>query len=205
MCFFFYLFLFFPFQFIECCKKGANLLIQGPDHCSLLHHAAKTGNGEIVKYILEHGESQWANPRWAVLQPSVSQSKPHWKCWKWPHSSVLSLSEMSTCSMCEQEAGNGVAMRVMAADKVWKEELEWVLRRMVFSHLHQLGSCEEAVWSSSNNLWHKNPLNCFSIRAYVVESILSQFKYLQWQRARTTTAIISAVTNTLVKNLLTVF
>uniref|UniRef100_A0A8C4JZS5 Diacylglycerol kinase n=1 Tax=Dromaius novaehollandiae TaxID=8790 RepID=A0A8C4JZS5_DRONO len=45
-------------QFIECCKKGANLLIQGPDHCSLLHHAAKTGHGEIVKYILEHGESQ---------------------------------------------------------------------------------------------------------------------------------------------------
>uniref|UniRef100_A0A8C8B1H9 Diacylglycerol kinase n=1 Tax=Otus sunia TaxID=257818 RepID=A0A8C8B1H9_9STRI len=42
----------------QCCKKGANLLIQGPDHCSLLHHAAKTGNSEIVKYILEHGESQ---------------------------------------------------------------------------------------------------------------------------------------------------
>uniref|UniRef100_A0A8B9S1X5 Diacylglycerol kinase n=1 Tax=Accipiter nisus TaxID=211598 RepID=A0A8B9S1X5_9AVES len=44
--------------FIECCKKGANLLIQGPDHCSLLHHAAKTGHGEIVKYILEHGPSE---------------------------------------------------------------------------------------------------------------------------------------------------
>uniref|UniRef100_A0A8C0FS10 Diacylglycerol kinase n=1 Tax=Bubo bubo TaxID=30461 RepID=A0A8C0FS10_BUBBB len=42
----------------QCCKKGANLLIQGPDHCSLLHHAAKTGHSEIVKYILEHGESQ---------------------------------------------------------------------------------------------------------------------------------------------------
>uniref|UniRef100_A0A8D2IUG6 Diacylglycerol kinase n=1 Tax=Varanus komodoensis TaxID=61221 RepID=A0A8D2IUG6_VARKO len=41
-------------KFIECCKKGANLLIQGPDHCSLLHHAAKTGHGEIVKYILDH-------------------------------------------------------------------------------------------------------------------------------------------------------
>uniref|UniRef100_A0A8C8RDF4 Diacylglycerol kinase n=1 Tax=Pelusios castaneus TaxID=367368 RepID=A0A8C8RDF4_9SAUR len=41
--------------FIECCKRGANLLIQGPDHCSLLHHAAKTGHLEIVKYILEHG------------------------------------------------------------------------------------------------------------------------------------------------------
>uniref|UniRef100_A0A8C0V6Y2 Diacylglycerol kinase n=1 Tax=Cyanistes caeruleus TaxID=156563 RepID=A0A8C0V6Y2_CYACU len=49
---------FFSFQFIECCKKGANLLIQGPDHCSLLHHAAKTGNGEIVKYILEHGPAE---------------------------------------------------------------------------------------------------------------------------------------------------
>uniref|UniRef100_A0A8C3TS34 Diacylglycerol kinase n=1 Tax=Catharus ustulatus TaxID=91951 RepID=A0A8C3TS34_CATUS len=61
--FFFSLSSFFSFQFIECCKKGANLLIQGPDHCSLLHHAAKTGNGEIVKYILEHGESQWANPQ----------------------------------------------------------------------------------------------------------------------------------------------
>ncbi|XP_053108298.1 diacylglycerol kinase iota isoform X9 [Hemicordylus capensis] len=45
-------------KFIECCKKGANLLIQGPDHCSLLHHAAKTGHGEIVKYILEHGPSE---------------------------------------------------------------------------------------------------------------------------------------------------
>lgn len=33
------------------------MLIQGPDHCSLLHYAAKTGNGEIVKYILDHGES----------------------------------------------------------------------------------------------------------------------------------------------------
>uniref|UniRef100_A0A8B9FC47 Diacylglycerol kinase n=1 Tax=Amazona collaria TaxID=241587 RepID=A0A8B9FC47_9PSIT len=44
--------------FIECCKKGANLLIQGPDRCSLLHHAAKTGHGEIVKYILEHGPSE---------------------------------------------------------------------------------------------------------------------------------------------------
>uniref|UniRef100_A0A674K812 Diacylglycerol kinase n=1 Tax=Terrapene triunguis TaxID=2587831 RepID=A0A674K812_9SAUR len=45
-------------QFIECCKRGANLLIQGPDHCSLLHHAAKTGHLEIVKYILEHGPSE---------------------------------------------------------------------------------------------------------------------------------------------------
>ncbi|XP_075796189.1 diacylglycerol kinase iota isoform X5 [Pelodiscus sinensis] len=45
-------------KFIECCKRGANLLIQGPDHCSLLHHAAKTGHLEIVKYILEHGPSE---------------------------------------------------------------------------------------------------------------------------------------------------
>ncbi|XP_077195988.1 diacylglycerol kinase iota isoform X2 [Paroedura picta] len=45
-------------KFIECCKKGANLLIQGPDHCSLLHHAAKAGHGEIVKYILENGPSE---------------------------------------------------------------------------------------------------------------------------------------------------
>ncbi|KAK2539627.1 hypothetical protein Q9233_001667 [Columba guinea] len=45
-------------KFIECCKKGANLLIRGPDHCSLLHHAAKAGHGEIVKYILEHGPSE---------------------------------------------------------------------------------------------------------------------------------------------------
>nr|XP_016852579.1 PREDICTED: diacylglycerol kinase iota isoform X3 [Anolis carolinensis] len=45
-------------KFIECCTKGANLLIQGPDHCSLLHHAAKTGHGEIVKYILDHGPSE---------------------------------------------------------------------------------------------------------------------------------------------------
>ncbi|XP_066039926.1 diacylglycerol kinase iota isoform X3 [Chamaea fasciata] len=45
-------------KFIECCKKGANLLIHGPDRCSLLHHAAMTGNGEIVKYILEHGPSE---------------------------------------------------------------------------------------------------------------------------------------------------
>ncbi|XP_039200708.1 diacylglycerol kinase iota isoform X6 [Crotalus tigris] len=45
-------------RFVEWCKKGANLLIWGPDHCSLLHHAAKTGHGEIVKYILEHGPSE---------------------------------------------------------------------------------------------------------------------------------------------------
>lgn len=68
---------FFFFQFIECCKKGANLLIQGPDHCSLLHHAAKTGQGEIVKYILEHGESQWLKPQGAILQPGASQVKSH--------------------------------------------------------------------------------------------------------------------------------
>uniref|UniRef100_A0A670YDM9 Diacylglycerol kinase n=1 Tax=Pseudonaja textilis TaxID=8673 RepID=A0A670YDM9_PSETE len=47
-------------RFVECCKKGANLLIRGPDHCSLLHHAAKTGHGEIVKYIIEHGEGETA-------------------------------------------------------------------------------------------------------------------------------------------------
>ncbi|KAB1276585.1 Diacylglycerol kinase iota [Camelus dromedarius] len=39
---------------IESYKNGGSLLIQGPDHCSLLHYAAKTGNGEIVKYILDH-------------------------------------------------------------------------------------------------------------------------------------------------------
>lgn len=44
------------FQLIESYKNGGSLLIQGPDHCSLLHYAAKTGNGEIVKYILDHGK-----------------------------------------------------------------------------------------------------------------------------------------------------
>ncbi|XDB49495.1 PREDICTED: diacylglycerol kinase iota isoform X1 [Capra hircus] len=42
-------------KLIESYKNGGSLLIQGPDHCSLLHYAAKTGNGEIVKYILDHG------------------------------------------------------------------------------------------------------------------------------------------------------
>lgn len=97
------------------------MLIQGPDRCSLLHHAAKTGHGEIVKYILEHGESQWANPQSAVLRPSVSQVKLQcgWKC---PQSSVVTLSKMSTCSMCEQEARNVASVAVMAPDKgkVWK-------------------------------------------------------------------------------------
>nr|XP_054511199.1 diacylglycerol kinase iota isoform X7 [Pan troglodytes] len=41
-------------KLIESYKNGGSLLIQGPDHCSLLHYAAKTGNGEIVKYILDH-------------------------------------------------------------------------------------------------------------------------------------------------------
>uniref|UniRef100_A0A2K5LXF9 Diacylglycerol kinase n=1 Tax=Cercocebus atys TaxID=9531 RepID=A0A2K5LXF9_CERAT len=45
-------------QLIESYKNGGSLLIQGPDHCSLLHYAAKTGNGEIVKYILDHGPSE---------------------------------------------------------------------------------------------------------------------------------------------------
>ncbi|KAM3833694.1 diacylglycerol kinase iota [Vipera latastei] len=45
-------------NFVEWCKKGANLLIRGPEHCSLLHHAAKIGHGEIVKYILDHGPSE---------------------------------------------------------------------------------------------------------------------------------------------------
>lgn len=77
VCIFFCLFICF-FQFIECCKKGANLLIQGPDHGSLLHHAAKTGHGEIVKYILEHGESQWANQRELYFsQVSVGKIAQH--------------------------------------------------------------------------------------------------------------------------------
>ncbi|XP_035866835.1 diacylglycerol kinase iota isoform X4 [Phyllostomus discolor] len=45
-------------KLIESYKNGGSLLIQGPDHCSLLHHAAKVGNGEIVKYILDHGPSE---------------------------------------------------------------------------------------------------------------------------------------------------
>nr|KAF6469253.1 diacylglycerol kinase iota [Molossus molossus] len=45
-------------KLIESYKNGGSLLIQGPDHCSLLHHAATTGNGEIVKYILDHGPSE---------------------------------------------------------------------------------------------------------------------------------------------------
>ncbi|XP_024901586.1 diacylglycerol kinase iota [Pteropus alecto] len=45
-------------KLIESYKNGGSLLIQGPDRCSLLHHAAKTGNGEIVKYILDHGPSE---------------------------------------------------------------------------------------------------------------------------------------------------
>uniref|UniRef100_A0A7N5JL14 Diacylglycerol kinase n=1 Tax=Ailuropoda melanoleuca TaxID=9646 RepID=A0A7N5JL14_AILME len=45
-------------KLMESYKNGGSLLIQGPDHCSLLHHAAKTGHGEIVKYILDHGPSE---------------------------------------------------------------------------------------------------------------------------------------------------
>nr|XP_023423164.1 LOW QUALITY PROTEIN: diacylglycerol kinase iota [Cavia porcellus] len=45
-------------KLMESYKNGGSLLIQGPDHCSLLHYAAKTGNGEIVKYILDHGPSE---------------------------------------------------------------------------------------------------------------------------------------------------
>uniref|UniRef100_A0A8C3YJI5 Diacylglycerol kinase n=1 Tax=Catagonus wagneri TaxID=51154 RepID=A0A8C3YJI5_9CETA len=45
-------------KLIESYKNGGSLLIQGPDHCSLLHFAAKTGSGEIVKYILDHGPSE---------------------------------------------------------------------------------------------------------------------------------------------------
>ncbi|XP_021493892.2 diacylglycerol kinase iota isoform X9 [Meriones unguiculatus] len=45
-------------KLIESYKNGGSLLIQGPDHCSLLHYAAKTGNGEIVKYILDHGPAE---------------------------------------------------------------------------------------------------------------------------------------------------
>ncbi|KAM4676948.1 diacylglycerol kinase iota isoform 4-T4 [Discoglossus pictus] len=39
----------------ECCEKGTNLRIQGPEKCSLLHLAAKEGHSEIVTYILQHG------------------------------------------------------------------------------------------------------------------------------------------------------
>ncbi|XP_064417887.1 diacylglycerol kinase iota [Latimeria chalumnae] len=42
-------------KFSEFCKKGASLLIHGPDRCSVLHHAARNGYEEIVKYILDHG------------------------------------------------------------------------------------------------------------------------------------------------------
>ncbi|EDL13656.1 mCG15239 [Mus musculus] len=46
------------FQLMESYKNGGSLLIQGPGHCSLLHYAAKTGNGDIVKYILDHGPAE---------------------------------------------------------------------------------------------------------------------------------------------------
>ncbi|XP_028624222.1 diacylglycerol kinase iota isoform X4 [Grammomys surdaster] len=45
-------------KLMESYKNGGSLLIQGPGHCSLLHYAAKTGNGEIVKYILDHGPAE---------------------------------------------------------------------------------------------------------------------------------------------------
>ncbi|XP_039769183.1 diacylglycerol kinase iota isoform X1 [Ornithorhynchus anatinus] len=45
-------------KLIECCRNGGSLSIRGPDHCSLLHYAAQTGNGDIVKYILDHGPSE---------------------------------------------------------------------------------------------------------------------------------------------------
>lgn len=53
------------------------MLIQGPDHGSLLHHAAKSGHGEIVKYILEHGESVCKPMGSCTAARSVSQVKPH--------------------------------------------------------------------------------------------------------------------------------
>ncbi|XP_011239687.1 diacylglycerol kinase iota isoform X16 [Mus musculus] len=45
-------------KLMESYKNGGSLLIQGPGHCSLLHYAAKTGNGDIVKYILDHGPAE---------------------------------------------------------------------------------------------------------------------------------------------------
>uniref|UniRef100_A0A669PBL4 Uncharacterized protein n=1 Tax=Phasianus colchicus TaxID=9054 RepID=A0A669PBL4_PHACC len=83
-------------KFIECCKKGANLLIQGPDHGSLLHHAAKSGHGEIVKYILEHGESVCKPTESCTAAECVSQVKPHSTVWLGAFSLVVTLGQMST-------------------------------------------------------------------------------------------------------------
>lgn len=98
-------FFFFFLQFIECCKKGANLLIQGPDHCSLLHHAAKTGHGEIVKYILEHGESQRANPQSAVLSAERRSGKTTPCSWKCPGSLVITPAKCPPAAWLSRKLG----------------------------------------------------------------------------------------------------
>lgn len=94
------------------------MLIQGPDHGSLLHHAAKSGHGEIVKYILEHGESVCKPTESCSAAECVSQVKPHSTVWLGAFSLiVVTLGQMSTCSRHEQESRNVAAMTGMAPNE----------------------------------------------------------------------------------------
>uniref|UniRef100_A0A3P9L0P7 Diacylglycerol kinase n=1 Tax=Oryzias latipes TaxID=8090 RepID=A0A3P9L0P7_ORYLA len=45
-------------QLKELHQQGADLLLQDPDGCTLLHYAVKAGDKDIVKYLIDNGESR---------------------------------------------------------------------------------------------------------------------------------------------------
>lgn len=48
----------FVFQLMELHQQAADILLQDAAGCTLLHHAVEAGSKEILKYLIDNGESQ---------------------------------------------------------------------------------------------------------------------------------------------------
>lgn len=46
------------FQLMELHQQAADILLQDAAGCTLLHHAVEAGSKEILKYLIDNGESQ---------------------------------------------------------------------------------------------------------------------------------------------------
>lgn len=44
-------------QLMELQQQGADLLLQDAAGCTLLHHAVEAGSKDIIKYLIDNGES----------------------------------------------------------------------------------------------------------------------------------------------------
>lgn len=49
-------------QLMELHQQAADLLLQDAAGCTLLHHAVEAGNKEILKYLIDNGETHTRCP-----------------------------------------------------------------------------------------------------------------------------------------------